>query len=66
MTIRRLSLLFVLCWTLKAQQAAVTVPDEPANLDTVKQQLKQYESCKESNCYVPQLERQADLARSAS
>jgi predicted secreted acid phosphatase len=40
----------------------VTVPGEPGNLDAVKQQLKQYQSCKESNCYVPQLERQADLA----
>lgn len=63
MTIRRFTLLFVLCCcTLKGQQAVVTVPDEPANLDTVKQQLKQYQACKESNCYMPQLERQADLA----
>jgi acid phosphatase len=38
------------------------VPGEPANLDAVKQQLKQYQSCKDSNCYLPQLERQADLA----
>jgi len=48
MTIRRLSLLlFLYCYTLSGQQAVVTVPDEPANLDTVKQELKHYESCKE-------------------
>jgi hypothetical protein len=52
MTIRRLSLLlFLYCYTVSGQQAVVTVPDEPANLDTVKQELKHYESCKESNCY---------------
>jgi predicted secreted acid phosphatase len=63
MTARRFSLLlFFCCYTLNGQQAVVTVPDEPANLDTVKQELKHYESCKESNCYLPQLEHQADLA----
>jgi predicted secreted acid phosphatase len=63
MTIRWLSLLLLLIsCSLDGQQGVVTVPGEPGNLDAVKQQLKQYQSCKESNCYVPQLERQADLA----
>jgi len=63
MTIRWLSLFLVLSsCCLDGQQAVVAVPGEPANLDAVKQQLKQYQSCKESNCYVPQLERQADQA----
>jgi predicted secreted acid phosphatase len=62
MMIRRLAwLLVVSCCALNGQQVT-TVAGEPANLDTVKQRLKQYESCKESDCYLPQLERQADLA----
>lgn len=56
-------LLFMLgCCLVYGQQAIVTVPDEPANLDGTKQQLKRYQSCSEPNCYVPQLEHQADLA----
>jgi hypothetical protein len=51
-----------LCCSAGAQQAAVTLPDEPPNLAGVKEQLKHYQSCIESNCYGPQLERQADLA----
>jgi predicted secreted acid phosphatase len=56
-------LLFMLgCCFVYGQQAIVTVPDEPANLDGIKQHLKQYQSCSEPNCYVPQLNHQADLA----
>jgi predicted secreted acid phosphatase len=63
MVIRWMSLLLLLCcWSTDAQQAVVAVPDEPANLDGIKQQLRKYQSCSESNCYVPQLEHQADLA----
>lgn len=63
MTIQRLCLLLILfCHTLLAQQTVVTVPDEPANLDQIKQQMKHYQSCQESNCYEPQLQRQADVA----
>lgn len=50
------------CCIAYGQQTVVTVPDEPANLDGIKQQLKRYQSCSEPNCYVPQLEHQADLA----
>jgi predicted secreted acid phosphatase len=63
MAMRWMSVIFLLCcWSAEGQQAVVTVPYEPANLDGVKQQLKKYQSCTESNCYVPQLEHQADLA----
>ena len=56
--------IFVLlcCWPCDGQQRIVTVPDEPANIDAAKKQLKNYHSCGEANCYVPQLERQADIA----
>jgi predicted secreted acid phosphatase len=45
-----------------AQQSIVTVPGEPANLDDIKQQMKDYHSCTETNCYTPQLEGQINLA----
>jgi len=61
---RRLIAVFVFlcCLSAKAQQAIVTVPGEPANLDNVKQQLRTYQSCSDPNCYTPQLEHQADVA----
>jgi len=63
MVMRWLSLLLLLCcWSADRQQVVVAVQDEPANLDGIKQQLRKYQSCAESNCYVPQLEHQADLA----
>jgi predicted secreted acid phosphatase len=63
MKTRWIGLLLILgCCSVDGQQAVVTVPGEPANLDGIKQQLKQYQSCGEPNCYVPQLEHQADLA----
>jgi len=49
------------CWAARGQQI-VTVPGEPANLGVAKQQLIHYHSCTESDCYLPQLERQSDLA----
>jgi predicted secreted acid phosphatase len=55
-------MLFFRCWSAAAQQAAITVADEPANLDQVKQQLKKYQSCSLPTCYAPQLERQAEIA----
>ncbi len=62
MNCRFLTSMLLSCWSVMAQQAIVTVPGEPANLDAAKQALKKYQSCSESNCYVPQLEHQADLA----
>jgi predicted secreted acid phosphatase len=58
------SIFFILActWAAVAQQGIVTVQDEPKNLNTIKQELKQYHSCSEANCYGPQLERQADIA----
>jgi predicted secreted acid phosphatase len=62
------AILYSVCFILAcacsgvAQQGIVTVQDEPKNLNTVKQELKQYYSCSEPNCYGPQLERQADIA----
>lgn len=47
---------------LMGQQPIATVQGEPENLYQVKQQLIQYYGCQESNCYVPQLEKQADVA----
>ena len=55
-------LLVLCCWGANGQQPIVTVPHEPTNIDSVKQQLKEYHDCQEANCYVPQLGRQADLA----
>ncbi|MES2393163.1 MAG: HAD family acid phosphatase [Acidobacteriota bacterium] len=54
--------LLVSCWPVCAQQAVVTVPGEPTNLDVVKKQLLHYQACTEAECYVPQIERQVDLA----
>jgi predicted secreted acid phosphatase len=61
--IRTLSLLLLLsCLPLEGQQAIITVPHEPANLGTLKQELVHYHSCHEANCYVPQIERQTNIA----
>jgi len=49
------------CWPAGGQQV-VTVPGEPTNLGVAKQQLIHYHSCGESDCYLPQMERQSDLA----
>jgi len=60
---RGLLLALLLCsWASEGQQAIVPVAGEPENLGAVKARLIQYQSCQESNCYVPQLERQSDLA----
>jgi len=55
-------ILCLCCCSALGQQNIVLVPGEPANLDGVKQQLKHYYSCMEAACYIPQLERQSDLA----
>jgi predicted secreted acid phosphatase len=62
MTCKTLLALTLCCAPIFAQQAIVTVPGEPPNLDAPKQQLTHYQSCTESDCYQPQLDRQADLA----
>lgn len=59
---RTILLALLFCVTAAAQQPVVTVPGEPENLGRIKEQLKHYQSCAEPDCYVPQLERQADLA----
>jgi predicted secreted acid phosphatase len=45
-----------------SQPAIVTVPGEPSNLNDIKQRLMHYQSCMETGCYTPQIERQIDLA----
>lgn len=45
-----------------AQPTVVAVPGEPANLGAAKIALLHYHDCAESNCYVPQLEHQIDIA----
>jgi len=63
MTTRWVALsLLLCCWSAEGQQAVITVADEPVNLDHLKEQLKNYQSCSMSTCYVPQLQRQADIA----
>ncbi len=57
-----LILLALSAWPACGQDAVVTVPGEPENLDLVKQQLVHYHSCMEMTCYVPQMERQIDTA----
>jgi predicted secreted acid phosphatase len=54
--------LLLCCWLCNAQRKLITVPNEPGNLDVVKQQLRKYQSCSEATCYSPQLEHQADVA----
>ncbi|MGA7415200.1 MAG: HAD family acid phosphatase [Bryobacteraceae bacterium] len=54
--------LMLCCWPAVGQQALVLVPGEPTNLTDIKKQLKNYHECNEANCYLPQLERQTDLA----
>jgi predicted secreted acid phosphatase len=61
--VRTLTLLFILfCLPVEGQEAIVTVPHEPENLGMIKQELVHYHSCIESNCYIPQIERQANIA----
>jgi len=55
-------LLVLCCWRANGQLAIVTVPDEPTNIDSIKQQLKKYHDCQEAECYVPQLKHQAEVA----
>lgn len=43
-------------------QEAVKLPEEPANLGIMKQQLIEYQSCTRPTCYVPQMEHQSDIA----
>ena len=63
MALLRFVLFFAFCgWSAIGQQSGVTVPGEPANLDAIKKQLTRYQSCVEPDCYVPQLERQSNLA----
>jgi len=62
------SICFILacsCSCSAVAQQIVTVQDEPKNLNTVKQELKQYYACVEASCYGPQLEHQADIAFSS-
>lgn len=54
--------LILTCCSAFAQQAVVTVPGEPTNLDAIKKQLTHYQACTETDCYGPQLDRQADVA----
>ncbi len=59
----RFVLIFALCgWAASGQQSVISVPGEPTNLDAVKRQLAHYQSCMEADCYLPQLDRQIDLA----
>lgn len=63
MRVLRVGILFVItCAPLWAQQSIVKVPSEPENLYWVKQRLIKYHDCNASNCYGPELERQADFA----
>ena len=47
-------------WSAEGQQPVV--PGEPVNIYVIKQQLVHYHSCKEKDCYAPQIDRQIDLA----
>jgi predicted secreted acid phosphatase len=63
MTTRWLSLVLTLCFIpALGQEQIVDVPHEPTNLQAIKDTLKHYHDCPEAECYVPQLERQADVA----
>lgn len=57
------SLVVLVPLTLSAgAQQIIAVPGEPRNIDAVKQQLVHYHDCSESDCYLPQLERQDKTA----
>ena len=56
------ALLLLLCSSMFGQQVIVTVPREPANLDVIKKQLTRYHSCTQSDCYLPQIGKQTDIA----
>ena len=62
MNTRYLGVITLLSCCFVHGQQIVTVPDEPTNLEVVKQQLQHYHSCTEPTCYVPQLEHQANVA----
>ena len=63
MKLRQLILtIMACCWAMQGQQDIVKVPNEPANLGVIKQRLIEYQSCAQPDCYVPQMEHQADSA----
>lgn len=60
---RNIALAIVFCaLSAHAQHAAVTIDEPKPNLGQLKTELARYHDCAESNCYVPQLERQGDKA----
>jgi hypothetical protein len=56
------SVLMLCSFSAQAQQAIVKLPDEPANLGAIKQELIEYRSCCRPTCYAPQMERQINAA----
>lgn len=63
MNVCRIILVLVLsCIPAFSQPAINTVKGEPSNLDDIKQQLVDYQSCQRTDCYTPQIEHQIDLA----
>ena len=60
---RQMTMVLMLCCGLAwGQQDVVKVPNEPANLGVIKQQLIEYQSCARPTCYVPQMEHQSNIA----
>lgn len=57
-----IAVLSTCCTLVYGQQRVATVSGEPENLGVLKKQLLQYHECTDANCYLPQLERQSDLA----
>jgi predicted secreted acid phosphatase len=61
--IRRLALVLMVGFLPAfGQQSSTVVAGEPVNLQAVKDGLTNYESCQLSNCYLPQIEHQIDVA----
>lgn len=60
---RKIAFAILLCaLSAQAQHGVVTIKEPKPNLGQLKTQLTTYHDCKESNCYVPQIERQSDKA----
>ncbi len=60
---RKIALAIFLCaLSAQAQSGIVTIKEPTPNLGQLKTQLSTYHDCKESNCYVPQLDQQSDRA----
>lgn len=54
--------IFMCALSAQAQHSIITTNEPKPNLGQLKTRLSTYHDCKDSNCYVPQIERQSEKA----